>query len=224
MVEEATKTLKLLQIEPLRVQQPVTWTEDRKGLVLQVVMFGAFYPNYFVKMSPADMSSQTGRELHGKDPRNTVLLTGMKESQGKFGDIYSGQLKKIFEDCTKDEEKIHLTFKGSKILVEFDMSGANQDRWVEDSRHQVDQAENMTGDVLHQVYIATKLRSLGKSARPSIRLYDLEDAKNIRQRLRAQSQEFEGDIEGSSRGCCQGVARGEICQRGHGVSDEPGGS
>ena len=181
MVEEATKTLSLLQIEPLRVQQPVTWTEDRRGLVLQIAMFGAFYPNYFVKMSPPDISKQASRELHGKDPRNTVVLTGMKESQGQFGDIYSGQLKKIFEDCTKDEEKVHLTFKGSKILVEFDLCGANQDRWVEDSRHQADQAENMTGDILHQVYIATKLRSLGKNARPGIRLYDLEDAKNIHQ-------------------------------------------
>ena len=124
LTEEVTNTLRLLQIEPVRVQQPVSWTEDSRDLVLQVVMFGAFYPNYFVKMASADLCSQANKTLFGKDPRNTVYLTGMKEDQGQFGELYAGQLKKIFEDCTKDEEKVHLTFRGSKILVEFDLCGA----------------------------------------------------------------------------------------------------
>ena len=113
LTEEVTKTLRLLQIEPVRVQQPVSWTEDSRDLVLQVVMFGAFYPNCFVKMSSADLCSQANKTLFGKDPRNTVYLTGMKEDQGQFGELYAGQLKKIFET---EYLKIQISRVSSTIL------------------------------------------------------------------------------------------------------------
>ena len=182
MVEDVKKSLAHLGIEPLRVQHPVTWEGDSKDVVLEVVMFGAFYPNYFTQQSPADVGRQANRTLFGRDPRHTVYLTGMKEEQGALGDIYAGQIKKMFEDCTKDEEKIHLTFKGSKVLVEFDQSGAQQDRWVEDRSQQADQEINMTGDILHQVYIASKLRFVNRNChKTKIQVYNLEDAKNIHQ-------------------------------------------
>ena len=106
-MEEITRTLSILHIEPLMVQDPVSW-EENKDVALEIAMFGAFYPNYFTHTVFSDADNQTSKILGGKDPRNTVYLTGMKEPHGNYGEIYSGQIKALFEDCTSEEEKIHL--------------------------------------------------------------------------------------------------------------------
>ena len=62
-VEEITRSLKLMGIEPLQTQEPISWETEKKFHILRLAMFGAFYPNYFVKVpfssyesgSPADI-------------------------------------------------------------------------------------------------------------------------------------------------------------------------
>ena len=62
-VEEVTRSLKLMGIEPLQTQDPISWETEKKFHILRLAMFGAFYPNYFVKVpfsryesgSPADL-------------------------------------------------------------------------------------------------------------------------------------------------------------------------
>ena len=69
----------------------------------------------------------------------------MDENHSKYGDIYSGQIKNMFYDCTKDEEKINLTFDGRKIFVEFD-------RLFERDLDKKEQfGKNLTGEIVHQV-------------------------------------------------------------------------
>ena len=48
-VEEINRSLKMMDIEPLQIQEPVSWDPEYKFLILRLVMFGAFYPNYFTK-------------------------------------------------------------------------------------------------------------------------------------------------------------------------------
>ena len=179
LVEEITKTLSFLHIESPMVQNPVSWDEESKDVALEIVMFGAFYPNYFIQTVHSDVGNQTSKILFGKDPRTTVYLTGMKEPHGEYGEIYAGQIKALFEECTREEEKIHLTFRGAKILVEFDQCGTQQDRWLQQKSDEHNPEENMTGDILHQVYIAAKLKSLGRIRRNVIKVYDVEEAKAI---------------------------------------------
>ena len=76
LVEDITRSLKMLDIEPLQIQSPTTWSGDYKFLILKLVIFGAFYPNYFVKQVSAEVEVNAHRTLLGKDPRTTVYLQG----------------------------------------------------------------------------------------------------------------------------------------------------
>ena len=57
LVEEIKKGLWRQGIEPLQIQNPIEWSHDWKFTVLRLVMFGAFYPNYFRKVirQPSDL-------------------------------------------------------------------------------------------------------------------------------------------------------------------------
>jgi len=159
LVEEITKNLKKMNIEPIRIQKPVTWENEQKYLVLKLIMFGAFYPNFFTKQVSSEIEINAHRTLLGKDPKTTVYLTGMDDQHAPFAAIYSGQIKKLFQDCTKDEERINLSFDGRKIYVEFDRIQCDSDRREGQGRR--DENGNMTGDIIHQVYVAVKLRTIG---------------------------------------------------------------
>ena len=51
MVVEIKKSLWRQDIEPLQIQNPIVWSQDWKYTVLRLSMFGAFYPNYFRKVT-----------------------------------------------------------------------------------------------------------------------------------------------------------------------------
>ena len=148
-VEEITKCLGMMDIKPLQIQDPVKWDDETKFLVLRLIMFGAFYPNYFTRQSNNEVEQMANKTLMGKDPKNTVYLQGMDEDQARFGDLYSGQIKRIFKDCTKEEDRVKLTFIGRKIYVEFDRSLGDAERCV--TGYKADELGNMTGDIIHQV-------------------------------------------------------------------------
>ena len=149
LVEDITRTLKILHIEPLQIQSPVKWEGEQKYLVLRLIMFGAFYPNYFTKNVSSEVEINAHRALQGRDPKTTVYLQGMDEKHSEYGAIYSGQIKSMFQECHKEEDKINLTFDGRKIFVEFTGSREDIDRKVD--RFLTDPSSNMTGDVIHQV-------------------------------------------------------------------------
>ena len=149
LVEEITKCLKTIDIEPLMIQDPVKWSVESKFLILRLIMFGAFYPNYFTRQSNSEVEQLANRTLVGRDPKNTVYLQGMDEDQAKFGHLYSGQIKRIFQDCTKEEDRIKLTFEERKIYVEFDRVLGDSDRSM--AGHEADKKGNLTGDIIHQV-------------------------------------------------------------------------
>eukprot|EP00092_Neocalanus_flemingeri_P009551 GFUD01010280.1.p1 GENE.GFUD01010280.1~~GFUD01010280.1.p1 ORF type:complete len:1519 (+),score=509.70 GFUD01010280.1:91-4647(+) len=179
-VEDLTRCLKMMDIEPLQIQDPVQWSEESKFLILRLIMFGAFYPNYFTRQSNSEVEQLAHRTLLGRDPKNTVYLQGMDEEQAKFGQLYSGQIKKILQDCTKEEDRIKLSFEGRKIYVEFDRALGDTERSV--AGYKADQMGNMTGDIIHQVYVAVKLRSQGGPMKKNmaINLYgqDIAEAKH----------------------------------------------
>ena len=162
LIEEIKSSLKGINIEPLIYNEAVKWEEEVKDLILQVVMFGAFYPNFFTKQSSAEVSLNADRLLDGRDPWNTVYLQGMKDSQSKVGELYSRQITGLFRECTAEPEKIHVSFEGRKIFVEFDQSGGNQERRLLDRNYNRISEGNLTGNILHQVFIALKLKQSGE--------------------------------------------------------------
>ena len=129
-------------IGPLAIHEPVKWNEERNFISMRLIMFGAFYPNYFTRSTNIDVEQMANSTLLGKAPKNTVYMHGMDEEQARFGALYAGQIKKLFKDCTKEEDKIKLTFEGRKIYVEFDRALGDTERSM--MCHQADQGWNMT--------------------------------------------------------------------------------
>jgi len=183
LIEEITSVLKNNDIEPLQIQNPEKWDEKDRFVVLRLVIFGAFYPNYFLKGHNSELEQLAHRTLQGKDPRNTVYFQGFDESQASMGQLYGDQVKRIVEAATTDKDKISLTFEGKKIFMEFE-------RELLAGNDLSQQKYNLTGDVLHQVYVAVKMRNEGNlRKRPTISLYSREYAMEKMAELESMKDE-----------------------------------
>ncbi|XP_014646068.1 PREDICTED: putative ATP-dependent RNA helicase TDRD9 isoform X1 [Ceratotherium simum simum] len=82
----------------------------KQRFVLQVVLAGAFYPNYFT-FGPPD-EEMAVRELAGKDPKTTVVLKHIPP----YGFLYYKQLQSLFRQCGQVKS---IVFDGAKAFVEF---------------------------------------------------------------------------------------------------------
>ncbi|XP_040528296.1 ATP-dependent RNA helicase TDRD9 isoform X1 [Gallus gallus] len=82
----------------------------KQHFILQVVMAGAFYPNYFSFQKCNEQGAV--RELGGKDPKTTVLLRNIPP----YGYLYHNQLQSQFRQCGQVKS---VMYDGSRALVEF---------------------------------------------------------------------------------------------------------
>uniref|UniRef100_A0A8D2JFG1 ATP-dependent RNA helicase TDRD9 n=1 Tax=Varanus komodoensis TaxID=61221 RepID=A0A8D2JFG1_VARKO len=84
--------------------------EHKQRFILQVVMAGAFYPNYFTfGHHDEDLAV---RELTGKDPKTTVVLKNIPP----YGFLYHKQLQSLFRQCGQVKS---ISYDGAKAFVEF---------------------------------------------------------------------------------------------------------
>ncbi|XP_051008439.1 ATP-dependent RNA helicase TDRD9 [Acomys russatus] len=82
----------------------------KQRFILQVVLAGAFYPNYFTFGQPDE--EMAVRELAGKDPNTTVVLKHIPP----YGFLYYKQLQSLFRQCGQVKS---IVFDGAKAFVEF---------------------------------------------------------------------------------------------------------
>uniref|UniRef100_A0A8C3WCV0 ATP-dependent RNA helicase TDRD9 n=1 Tax=Catagonus wagneri TaxID=51154 RepID=A0A8C3WCV0_9CETA len=82
----------------------------KQRFILQVVLAGAFYPNYFTFGQPDEELAV--RELAGKDPKTTVVLKHIPP----YGFLYHQQLQSLFRKCGQVRS---IVFEGAKAFVEF---------------------------------------------------------------------------------------------------------
>ncbi|XP_048805452.1 ATP-dependent RNA helicase TDRD9 isoform X2 [Lagopus muta] len=82
----------------------------KQHFILQVVMAGAFYPNYFSFQKCNEQGAV--KELGGKDPKTTVLLKNIPP----YGYLYHNQLQSQFRQCGQVKS---VTYDGSRALIEF---------------------------------------------------------------------------------------------------------
>ncbi|XP_075048778.1 ATP-dependent RNA helicase TDRD9 isoform X2 [Mixophyes fleayi] len=82
----------------------------QQRFILQVVMAGAFYPNYFT-FGQSDENTAI-RELGGKDPKATVVLKNVPP----YGFLYHKQIQSLFRQCGQVKS---ILFDGSRAFVEF---------------------------------------------------------------------------------------------------------
>ncbi|KAM5339337.1 ATP-dependent RNA helicase TDRD9 [Glossophaga mutica] len=82
----------------------------KQRFILQVVLAGAFYPNYFTFGQPDE--EMAVRELAGKDPKTTIVL----KRAPPYGFLYHKQLQSLFRQCGQVKA---IVFDGAKVFVEF---------------------------------------------------------------------------------------------------------
>ncbi|NXI95215.1 TDRD9 helicase, partial [Psophia crepitans] len=82
----------------------------KQRFILQVVIAGAFYPNYFT-FGKCDEAIAV-RHLAGKDPKTTVMLKNIPP----YGYLYHKQLQSLFRQCGQVKS---IAYDGSKAFVEF---------------------------------------------------------------------------------------------------------
>ncbi|NXE20690.1 TDRD9 helicase, partial [Ardeotis kori] len=82
----------------------------KQRFILQVVIAGAFYPNYFT-FGKCDEEIAV-RDLAGKDPKTTVMLRNIPP----YGYLYHKQLQSLFRQCGQVKS---IAYEGSKAFVEF---------------------------------------------------------------------------------------------------------
>ncbi|XP_004603827.1 ATP-dependent RNA helicase TDRD9 [Sorex araneus] len=82
----------------------------KQRFILQVVLAGAFYPNYFTFGQPDEEMAM--RELAGKDPKTTIVLKHIPP----YGFLYYKQMQSLFRQCGQVKS---IVFDGAKAFVEF---------------------------------------------------------------------------------------------------------
>ncbi|KAM6170841.1 ATP-dependent RNA helicase TDRD9 isoform 1-T1 [Erethizon dorsatum] len=82
----------------------------KQRFILQVILAGAFYPNYFTFGQPDE--EMAVRELAGKDPKTTIVLKHIPP----YGFLYYKQLQSLFRQCGQVKS---IVFDGAKAFVEF---------------------------------------------------------------------------------------------------------
>uniref|UniRef100_A0A8C2V3F3 ATP-dependent RNA helicase TDRD9 n=1 Tax=Chinchilla lanigera TaxID=34839 RepID=A0A8C2V3F3_CHILA len=82
----------------------------KQRFILQVVLAGAFYPNYFTFGQPDE--EMAVRELAGKDPKTTIVLKHLPP----YGFLYYKQLQSLFRQCGQVKS---IVVDGAKAFVEF---------------------------------------------------------------------------------------------------------
>ena len=66
-------------------------SEERLELLRKMIIAGAFYPNYFVRVAKDERDAL--REVSGLDPFKTVVLSGVPSNQGP---LYKDQISALF--------------------------------------------------------------------------------------------------------------------------------
>ncbi|KAM9294298.1 LOW QUALITY PROTEIN: ATP-dependent RNA helicase TDRD9 [Gastrophryne carolinensis] len=96
-------------------EQPPTSLDEKhkQNFILQTVMAGAFYPNYFT-FGQSDQETAV-RDLGGKDPKTTVVLKNIPA----YGFLYHKQIQSLFRQCGQVKA---ILLDGSRAFVEFSRS------------------------------------------------------------------------------------------------------
>ncbi|XP_030628475.1 ATP-dependent RNA helicase TDRD9 [Chanos chanos] len=111
LFEDLKKRVSQFNMEVSESSTPVDYTSvNKQRFILQVVIAGAFYPNYFIQGEiDEEMAS---KELSGHDPRTTVMVRNLPQ----FAFLYYKQLQSLFRQCGQVKS---IAFDGSRAYVEF---------------------------------------------------------------------------------------------------------
>ncbi|XP_071463586.1 ATP-dependent RNA helicase TDRD9 isoform X5 [Marmota flaviventris] len=126
----------------------------KQRFILQVVLAGAFYPNYFTFGQPDE--EMAVRELAGKDPKTTIVLKHIPP----YGFLYYKQLQSLFRQCGQVKS---IVFDGAKCLMNVLALYLGSRAFVEFSRNPTERFKTLPA-----VYMAVKMSQLKVSLELSV--------------------------------------------------------
>ena len=88
---------------PNRKDRQKRKASDNDFLMLKVAIFGAFYPNYFIRSHGNLDMREVHKEINNRDPMTTLFLTGFPIDQAKYAELYMDQIKELFKVISVSE-------------------------------------------------------------------------------------------------------------------------
>ncbi|XP_062851750.1 ATP-dependent RNA helicase TDRD9 [Trichomycterus rosablanca] len=111
LFEDLKKRVSQFNMHITESSSPSDYTSTHtQKFILQVVIAGAFYPNYFLQGTLEE--ELASKDLSGNDPRTTVLVRNLPP----FAFLYYKQLQSLFRQCGQVKT---ISFDGSRAYVEF---------------------------------------------------------------------------------------------------------
>ncbi|XP_017031541.1 probable ATP-dependent RNA helicase spindle-E [Drosophila kikkawai] len=158
LVQELRSRCYKLGLHPIPSEANHNISDMEKMIILQVIIAGAFYPNYFIRSKNATV--EPDRDMYqiisGLDPCRTVYFTNFKP--GYMGELYTRRIKELFQEAKIPPENMDVTFQhgSQKVFVTF-----KQD----DCSDNTSKLVRVPGRVKTEVYKAVRMR-LNKLCRP----------------------------------------------------------
>ncbi|ROL49634.1 ATP-dependent RNA helicase TDRD9 [Anabarilius grahami] len=111
LFEDLKKRVSRFNMHISSSSNPTDYTSlHKQRFILQVVIAGAFFPNYF---SQGEIDEQlASKELSGNDPKTTILIRNLPP----FAFLCYKQLQSLFRQCGQVKS---ISFDGSRAYVEF---------------------------------------------------------------------------------------------------------
>lgn len=116
LINEIHHSLEFMRIISPRVGQAPPATKIDPGLLRDIVIFGAFYPNYFYKYHNSEREKEAYKTLESNDPTCSVYFS-FPGDHCKYGELYKNQVKKILSPAIAEKDIDKIQFCHSKIVV-----------------------------------------------------------------------------------------------------------
>ncbi|XP_028294843.1 ATP-dependent RNA helicase TDRD9 [Gouania willdenowi] len=188
LCEDLKKRLAQFNMHVTESTESVDCTDvHRQKFILQVVIAGAYYPNYFVQGEIDDHLAS--RELCGFNPRTTVMLRSLppysflyyKQLQSLFR--LCGQVKSISFDHSRAFVEFYKTTQGSSVLPEVSLALllSNPNNSLELSVFTNEQIELRAGNrpISHMKYPRVNIDFQSQTVSPVGIISDIIDPDNI---------------------------------------------
>jgi ATP-dependent RNA helicase TDRD9 len=118
LIQEIKVSLKRMKIET-PVNQPGSKHNIDNSLVIDIIVFAAFYPNYFYAAHNEHREKDAFRTVMENDPMRSVYFQDLPREDVPFAELYTLQVTKYLENIVSVNAIEAVKFDGTKIIVVF---------------------------------------------------------------------------------------------------------
>ncbi|ALC40893.1 spn-E [Drosophila busckii] len=151
MVQVLRKRCALMNLHVMPFEACQNWNDQDKAIILNVIIAGAFYPNYFVRTNKSSVEQERSvyQTICGHDPCRTVFFSNFVPRA--MGELYTRRIKELFAQLKIPRDNMDVTFQSGseKVFVTFKESADNGESSM---------AAQAPGRVMSEVYKAVRMR------------------------------------------------------------------